>query len=474
DLDAAQDAYRFGRIETAAARIDAYTRDHGRDAHALIARLEQGHIRRTLGDLDASDAAFDAAHELVRRYDEAPDVSLSRETLAAFTNLNALPYRGTYVDRVLLYTYRALNALERGETDAARVELRRAYERQRLAVAENAERIEAATQTAAADGGGYDAARAMRDPRLRSGLDTQYATLNRFRGTFRGYADFANPLTEWLQGVYHLGDAADGSDLEWARKAFERTAGMTPGNPYLEADLAMAERIAAGGPDEPTVWVVLATGVAPRLESVRLDIPLFLFGGGVDYVGANFPYLVPHPVAPGPLTVTADGRSATTRPLADIDAMVAQRFERDLPAIVTKTLVAAGTKAAAAYALRETFDHRDDTVTALVRIFATVYQYAANQADLRTWATLPKRYEVARLPLPTTGKITLSMPGAPPTETTLGPGTYHVVVVRSVTPGTPGSFARVSQFSLGPPVSPEDLPAPVEPTRPQIVMESPR
>ncbi|MEM6460034.1 MAG: hypothetical protein AAF710_11660, partial [Planctomycetota bacterium] len=30
DLDAAQDAYRFGRIETAAARIDAYTRDHGR------------------------------------------------------------------------------------------------------------------------------------------------------------------------------------------------------------------------------------------------------------------------------------------------------------------------------------------------------------------------------------------------------------------------------------------------------------
>ena len=102
----------------------------------------EGHVL-TAGGLDTHVHFIcpQIADEAIAAIDLAPDVSLSRETLAAFSNLNALPYRGTYADRIMLYTLRALNYLELGDADRARGELRRAYERQREAVQQNAERL---------------------------------------------------------------------------------------------------------------------------------------------------------------------------------------------------------------------------------------------------------------------------------------------------------------------------------------------
>ncbi|MEM1447363.1 MAG: hypothetical protein AAGF84_14995 [Planctomycetota bacterium] len=468
DLSSAQNAYRNGNLPAAEKWIDQYAKEQGNGVHRVIAYLEQGSIRRDAGELEASLASFDAADEAITAIDRAPDVSLSRETLAAFSNLNALPYRGTYADRIMLYTLRALNCLELGDTERARVELRRAYERQREAVQQNAERLEAAQQAANdRSGGGYDAKRAQNDSRFRAGLDASYADLDRYQA----YGDYANPFAEWLQGLYYLSEAIDGSDLERGRFALTRAAGMVPGNAFLEADRRLAERIAAGEPTPRMTWVVFATGTAPLRGEVRIDIPLFLFGGDVDYVGANFPRLVENPnylrsltAQPVPGDDSGDSQTTvavTTELLADMDSIVAEEFKNELPVIITKTLIAAGTKAAAAYALRETFDHHDDGLTAIVRIATTVYQFAANQADLRTWGSLPKQYQVARLPTPESGKIALSTPSgvnahgvpsgavgraAAPLTVDLLPGEFNVVVVRSINTYSP---MRISQFSLG-------------------------
>ncbi|MEO0515311.1 MAG: hypothetical protein AAF086_08470 [Planctomycetota bacterium] len=453
NLTSAQNAYRNGNLDGADKWIDQYVKEQGQGVNRVIAHLEQGSIRRDQGDLQGSLAAFDVADEAITKIDRAPDVSLSRETLAAFSNLNALPYRGTYADRIMLYVLRALNYLELGDADRARVELRRAYERQRTAVQLNAEKLEAAQSTAqnSSQGGGYDAQRAQQNPRFQAGLNSSYADLNQYRG----YGDYANPFAEWLQGLYYLGEAADGSDVERGRKSLSRAAGMVPENNFLELDRQMAERIAAGQPTPQTTWVIFATGTAPLRGEVRIDIPLFIFGGGVDYVGANFPRLVRNPNYIPALAVRPVGGSENadlqTQLLADIDSIVAEEFKNDLPVIITKTLIAAGTKAAASYALRETFDHRDDSLTAIVRIAATIYQYAANQADLRTWGSLPKQYQIARLPRPDSGKITVSPRGgvaraASPITIDLQPGEFNVVMVRSINTYSP---LRISQFSLG-------------------------
>lgn len=475
NLTKAQTAYRNGNLPGAQKSVDQYVKEQGKGAHRVIAYLEQGSIRRDAGDLQGSLEAFGVADDQINKIDRAPDVSLSRETLAAFSNLNALPYRGTYADRIMLYTLRALNYLELGDAERARVELRRAYERQREAVDLNAKKLEAARDAAkeSTGSGGYDAQRAEQDSRFQSGLDSSYADLNQYRG----YGDYANPFAEWLQGIYYLGEAADGSDVERGRKSLSRAAGMVPGSGFLELDRQMAERIAAGQPTPRTTWVVFATGTAPLRGEVRIDIPLFIFGGGVDYVGANFPRLVNNPNYLRTLSVRPVGGNENaevqTELLADMDSIIAEEFKNDLPVIITKTLIAAGTKAAAAYALREAFDNHDDGLTAIVRIATTVYQYAANQADLRTWGSLPKQYQVARLPTPDSGKVTVFAPGsapgsaagysggpvgqaATPITVELLPGEFNVVMVRAINTYSP---LRISQFSLG-----KDAPRWIEPT----------
>jgi len=57
---------------------------------------------------------------------------------------------GYAYDKVMMNAYKALNYIQLGDRDAARVELNRALQRQRDAVADNAKRIEAAQEEAKA------------------------------------------------------------------------------------------------------------------------------------------------------------------------------------------------------------------------------------------------------------------------------------------------------------------------------------
>ena len=92
---------------------------------------------------------------------------------------------------------------------------------------------------------------------------------------------------------------------------------------------------------------------------------------------------------------------------------------------------------------------------------------AVNIADTRTWTTLPKEFQICRLPTPADGKIDLSTPNGMKLSVTLGGsgsgtkidltstngmqaslnagGLVNVVYVKSITSGTP---LLVSQFKL--------------------------
>jgi hypothetical protein len=62
----------------------------------------------------------------------------------------------------------------------------------------------------------------------------------------KAYADYVNPFTVYLDGLYFMADAADASDLERARKSFERVVGFDPDNNYVKQDLAMVDDLING------------------------------------------------------------------------------------------------------------------------------------------------------------------------------------------------------------------------------------
>ncbi len=418
---------------------------------ALLWRLEQGAILSDSGDAAGGLQAFAAAEEMVNRFEAEAQVRLGSEFLTLLSNQATLPYRGRAYEKVLLNTYKALNQLELGQPEAARVELNRALRRQQDAVHENRRRIEAAQEAAARARAGqltgpdgqprtpYDVDRALRDPVF---ADATQAELARLDARLLPYADYVNPFTVFLDGLFFAHQAVDNTDVERALKSFERVLGMSPGR-HVAADYAMVERMANGEPAEIVTYVLFATGSAPVREEVRFDIPLFLVSS-TPYIGAAFPRLRFRDRFIPELTArTRDGTARTTELLCSMDAVIARDFRNEWPELVIRTLLTTATKAVAGKALQDSF--RDNSAAqALAWMANLTWQLATNQADLRSWTSLPKHFAYLRLPTPEDGALTLHV-GSATRELQVAPGRTNVVLVRSVNDHAP---PLIRQFTL--------------------------
>ena len=48
----------------------------------------------------------------------------------------------------------------------------------------------------------------------------------------------------------------------------------------------------------------------------------------------------------------------------------------------------------------------------LVTVVGSIYRYAMNTADTRSWETLPKEFQVAQIPMPSDRKVHVNLKGA--------------------------------------------------------------
>lgn len=408
---------------------------------AVIWHLEAGAAFRAAGDFAESNRQLQAAADRMDAYERQAKVRVGNEAAAIFSNQQNLPYEGRGYDKIMAHTYRALNYLALQDREKARPELIRAYQRQQDAVTANSRRIEEAAAAEQASGQTASMDRTRADP----GFSNAVNDLTRGLEGFRAYADYVNPFTVYLDGLYFLHAGSGSSDFERAAKSFRRVIEVAGGNPAVEADVRLAETVASGkAPAEgPLTYVIFETGRVASREQVRIDIPIIL--ADVSYVGAAFPKLVLHGGHATPLTVQAGGATVATSVLASMDAIVALDFKNEFPTILTKTLISTVAKAAAGYAVNDAARRQDDGLGLLVRIATAALQAAVNIADTRSWTTLPKEFQVARLNTPADRRVTLTVPGQPPVVVALIDGRVNVVYVRSVKVG--GSL-MISQFTL--------------------------
>ncbi|MGN0845544.1 MAG: hypothetical protein ACI4QT_10055, partial [Kiritimatiellia bacterium] len=113
----------------------------GSRAYALD-DMEMGSGYRALVELDHSNEAFERAEQAFREQQEASTLgNVARQIAAVLANDNALPYQIQEYDGIMVNAYKALNLLQQGETDKARVEFKRVEERQRMAAERFKEQI---------------------------------------------------------------------------------------------------------------------------------------------------------------------------------------------------------------------------------------------------------------------------------------------------------------------------------------------
>jgi len=397
--------------------------------------------------------AFDLAEERINRYEEEAKVKVGSEIGAALTNQASLPYRGRAYDKVMMNTYKALNQMALGQRDAVRLELNRSLQRQRDAVAENEKRIAEAQEVAAKaktgeakteDGknAAYDSDKALADPKTGPALQ---AALEASIAPMKPYGDYVNPFAVFLDGLFFSMLGENGSDWERGRHSFERLASIVSENPYLRDDLAMASAVAEGQQPEGLTYVIFETGSAPARGQVRVDIPTFLVTSKLAYVGAAFPKLEFNNDYISTLGVAANGQTFTTATIASMDSIVANDFKNEWPSIVTKTLITTATKAIVQAAAQKVAEDRGGMWVGLAAgLVMGGINAATNIADTRTWTTLPKEFQYARILTPADRQLTLTAGSATQTIELI-PGSVNVVYVKSASSTAP---LYVSQFAL--------------------------
>ena len=436
--------------------------DNANNKDAIVWRLEQGATLRAAGRYDESNKAFDLAQLKIDDYVQKAKVRLGQETGALLSNQANLDYEGRSYDGIMLNTYRALNYLALGQTDSARPEIIRAYQRQQDAVADNARRIQKTQDEADKQKDKATMDKAENSPQFQAQLQNSMTNLS----DIKVYSDYVNPFTVYLDGLYFMANATDASDLERAHKSLERVTGFVPDNEYVKQDLAAVNGLLNAKPLVPTTYVIFETGCAPMRGQVRIDIPIIV--SKVSYVGAAFPTLKPQGNFQRDLTITANGVNYRTETVCDMDSIVARDFKNDLPVVITKTIAATVTKAVAAYAANDAARQAGgDLGGLLMQLGTAAFQIAVNIADTRTWTTLPKEFQICRFPTPADGKIDLSTPNGMRMSVTLDGVTntskidltstggvqaslntgslVTVVYVKSIDNGTP---LLVSQFKL--------------------------
>ena len=378
------------------------------DTDRLVWLLDEGAANRAAGNTDASLKAFDSAFDMVSAFDKAPEVSIADESRALFTNLSYLPYTGYNYDRIMLGTYQALNGMQKGKIEDAAVMLKRVEFFQRDAERKNRDRIEKEMKSVKSNSGGqvdgekvYDYNKAMQDSGFKNALKKNYGSVP--EANVRG--QYVNPFSYWLDGVYFMTCGSDASDFGRARDSLRLASGMV-NSEYVKQAERLAELAANNMAVPDMTYVIYEAGSAPVRKQIRIDIPLGFVTREVPYVGAAFPKLEKNSNYAPTIPVQAGGKTYDTEVIADMDAIIEREFNDELPVVIARTLISTGSKAMAQWGLQQAArTANNDYVLLATMIAGSVYQASMNDADLRTWSTLPKQIRIAAFLTPSDGFI---------------------------------------------------------------------
>jgi len=423
-----------GDMAQAARSVGSLVEHHGEGKDGTLLLLEKGAVLRGAGDLAASNEVFERAYASIQKTDEDPRLSLSSEFVANLSNLAQLPYQARFYDRVMLHTYAALNAIALADDEAARVHLNRALEAQRDALNENQRRLEQAQEEARKrDEASLPADRILEDPSVQGELNQRFAHLSERAA----YAPYVNPFAVYLDGLYFLYRGVDASDRERGRVSLLRMRELIGVHPAVEADIELAESGVSVDSLEPITYVIFETGRAPRRRQIIFDFPSIIFSTTVPYVGVALPDLDFRGDYRSYLEVMDSDDWVQTRTIADLDSVVAQEFQDRLPLTVTRSLSVTGSRIVAQYLIQEGLRDQQ-TLRTLAAIGGYIYQASVNQADLRTWSTLPKQLQAVRIPTPPGRLLEVRDPTSGKSEKIeLKPSRVQVVFIKSTSTAAP-------------------------------------
>lgn len=379
-------------------------RTQGKDK--LLYLQERGRLTQILGDTEQSRKDYASA---INVYDENDQAALIRlgETGSAIgsvlVNDNALAYRGQDYERIMLHTFQALNYWQDKDLEGAAVEFRRATLEQNIAKQKREKDIAKAHQEA------------RKNNVQTSELEQQLGGLDTAAAGVRDSIE--NAYAYYLAGVFREGTGDYNNALVDYKRAYE----INPALKLLPQDIKRVEQKQRGRrTQEAEIVVIYEQGfISPR---VSFSLPIPTIHG---YFAVSIPtYPSSAPAAP-PLRVSGAQLHAETQVAAQLSAMAARALKEQLTAMLVRQAVRATLK-------YETQKQANDNLGILGAFSTQIYNIISEQADLRSWLTLPATTQVTRFSVPA-GEHQLRLSGPHGnTQVTVSAKAQGITVVRVI------------------------------------------
>ena len=301
------------------------------------------------GDIAGADALYE---EFNQKNKDVTSGDIWREAANFAFGANANDYRPFMMDTLFVSYYQLWAAIADGRWNDARVIINQSYARQQDMSIEYKKLIES----------------------TRDEIAKHTETADKI-DQWAAYRDIMNPALMYLSGIYFL-TAGDFND---ATTYLSRAHGMVPENKFVVDDLDSAR---AKQKLKNTVWIFIEDGFAPKLTERRVSLPIFM-EGGLSWVtiATSQPILLDG-------TLKIDGAEQ----IANVDAM----FMTEYNEYHTNEVLRAATSAAGRAALQATMFNSNSDAAPILGLLSLIYSESTTNAEVRTWATLPKTISVLR------------------------------------------------------------------------------
>lgn len=389
----------FGVIERnlSAQQYDAALQDIEKKSESKNGRvlylLDKGMVLRMKGDFAGSNQALEAAKSEMERLYAA---SVSENALSFIVNDATVSYAGDDYEQVLVHLYMALNYLELGQPDDARVEALQVD----IKLREIGEKIPESKFT-------EDALSRYITGLIYEELGEWSDAMIAYRKAYEAYkkyqVNYGLAMPDMLK--HDLLRLAQRQGLKDEAALYRKEFGIEPlpktkNKPELEGELVFVlnnglapikrEKSVGMWAPPPAVVVDISKKKAPATPAMPVLVNIAL------------PYYESRPNNVLSARVSVSDKQTSSQLMEDIDAIAKASLDSRMPAITARSIARAVAKGAIQQSVDKAGSNRDsDAGAALLGSFLVrVAAAATERADTRSWLTLPANIQMGRLSLP--------------------------------------------------------------------------
>lgn len=347
--------------------LEVLDKQKGARADEVLYLLNRAMLLRIAGDYRASTESFELAQ---RRMEALSALSLREQGASFIINDSTRSYVGEPFEQVMVSVYKALNYLQLGDRDGARVE---------------ALQIDLKLRAAEGKHLGESFARYLTGI-IYEDLGEWSDAMIAYRKAYEGYrkssqeyrVDVPGFLKEDLLRLASMLDFKE--ELEKYRQEFavQNKQSESPGDP-------------SSAPESELIFV-LSNGLAPakRENSVAMLAPS---RAGAGLVRISLPYFESRVPSVSKAHIRLEDRGIVAERVENVDAIAIATLSEQIPAITARGIARVVAKRQVAMQIGK------NTKNDALAVMADVIGFITEQADTRSWSTLPHDIHLARFPL---------------------------------------------------------------------------